>query len=139
VPSRQTLQEVGEEVNKNQGQRWLGNNLLKMLPDQKNLVIDGLRFPEDHAFFVEKFGPAFLHIYIDAPEDLRIERYVSQGFERAQFINGISHPVESKVTKLSTLAHTVIENKKSMKSFEAEIIRSISRIKNTSQGSIPCQ
>lgn len=139
VPSRQTLQKVGEEVNKNQGQRWLGNKLLKMLPDQEDLVIDGLRFPEDHAFFVEKFGPAFLHIYIDAPEDVRLERYVSQGFERAEFINSISHPVESKVIKLSTLAHIVMENRNSIKSFESDIIRTVNGIKNISRGSIACR
>jgi len=139
VPSRQALQEVGEEVNKNQGQRWLCNKLLEMLPDQGDLVIDGLRFPEDHAFLAEKFGPAFLNIYIDAPEEVRLRRYVSQGFDKAEFINGISHSVELKVTRLSTLAHIVVENISSIKSFEAEITRSVNRTKNTSEESLACR
>jgi len=139
VPSRQTLQEAGEGVNKNQGQRWLCNKLLKMLPDQGDLVIDGLRFPEDHASFVEKFGPAFLNIYIDAPEEVRLRRYVSQGFDKAEFINGISHSVEIKVNKLSTLAHIVIENKNSIKSFEAKIVRSINGANNLSEESLACR
>src|SRR5262249_6745992 len=50
TPSRETLQELGERVHREQGQRWLLQRLVVDLPTDQDLAIDGLRFPEDHAF-----------------------------------------------------------------------------------------
>src|SRR5262249_29923426 len=49
-PTRAALQEEGRRLHIRKGQRWLGTQLLKRLPSDGNYVIDGLRFPEDHAF-----------------------------------------------------------------------------------------
>ncbi len=40
--------------------------LLEMVWNE-GYTFDSIDFPEDHAFFVEKFGPAFEQIYIDKP------------------------------------------------------------------------
>ena len=71
--TRESLQRVGEEVYEGRGQRWLGLELIKRLPETGDLVIDGLRHPEDHSLLVEKFGADFLHIHVEAPESLRRE------------------------------------------------------------------
>lgn len=49
-PDRDTLQEIGDRVHHVPGQRWLSAQLLKRLPEGADIVIDGLRWPEDHAF-----------------------------------------------------------------------------------------
>jgi predicted nuclease with RNAse H fold/dephospho-CoA kinase len=119
--SRQTLQQTGQEINETKGQRWLGKKLIQMLPKRSNLVIDGLRFPEDHAFLVETFGPAFLHIHIDAPEATRLERYISDGGTKEEFVEANCHQVESSVLKLSSLAHVVLDNASDKESFREKI------------------
>jgi len=129
-PNRQSLQRRGEEVNKKEGQRWLCKKLLQMLPMQGNLVIDGLRFPEDHAFLVETFGPAFLHIHIAAPEVTRLERFISGGGTREEFFGAISHPVESSVSKLSALAHIILSNTSDIDNFKIQIADTISLRRN---------
>jgi hypothetical protein len=49
-------QAMGEQVNRSPGQRWLCQELMKRIPeDAGEVVIDGLRFPEDHLFLVERF------------------------------------------------------------------------------------
>jgi uncharacterized protein YprB with RNaseH-like and TPR domain/predicted nuclease with RNAse H fold/dephospho-CoA kinase len=107
--TRESLQQIGEEIHQGLGQRWLGSELIKRMPEGGHLVIDGLRHPEDRSFLAEKFGPDFIHIHINAPETIRRERYVSEG-TNAEFSNAIAHQVESNVPKLADLAHTTLEN-----------------------------
>src|SRR5437016_4149923 len=60
--NRSRRQAMGEQVNRSPGQGWLCRELMRRVPDDaRQIVIDGLRFPEDHAFFGEWFGPGFLH------------------------------------------------------------------------------
>jgi len=109
--TRESLQKVGQEVYESGRQTWLSSELIKELPEHENLVIDGLRHPEDHAFLSEKFGPDFLHIYIDAPEDTRMKRYQTSEGPRDEFITASSHPVEGNIPKLALLAkHTLIND-----------------------------
>jgi uncharacterized protein YprB with RNaseH-like and TPR domain/predicted nuclease with RNAse H fold/dephospho-CoA kinase len=137
--NRQSLQRKGEEVNKKGGQRLLCKKLLQMLPIQDNLVIDGLRFPEDHAFLVETFGPAFLHIHIVAPETTRMERIISNGGTKEEFFEAISHPVESNVSKLSSLAHIILSNTSNIDSFKMQIADTISLKYNMKGECLVCQ
>jgi uncharacterized protein YprB with RNaseH-like and TPR domain/predicted nuclease with RNAse H fold/dephospho-CoA kinase len=108
TPTRGVLQAEGERVHKQLGQRWLGRQLLNALPKRGNIVIDGLRFPEDHAFLTEAFGPGFVHIFLEAPEDERRRRYVERGGSCAEFDTACRHDVESKVQELSNTAHLVV-------------------------------
>jgi uncharacterized protein YprB with RNaseH-like and TPR domain/predicted nuclease with RNAse H fold/dephospho-CoA kinase len=138
-PNRQTLQETGQEINQTKGQRWLGKKLIQMLPKRGNLVIDGLRFPEDHAFLVETFGPAFLHIHIDAPEDTRLERYIIDGGTKEEFVDANSHQVESNVPNLSSLAHIIVDNASDMDSFKNEISKTVNLMQNDKGECLLCQ
>lgn len=118
--TRESLQRIGEEVYEGRGQRWLGSELIKRMPEAGDLVIDGLRHPEDHSFLIEKFGTDFLHIHIDAPEATRGERYLSEG-PSEEFTNATAHPVEANIPKLAELAHTTICNTAALDAFLSEI------------------
>ena len=125
-PDRATLQQLGNMVHRDPGQRWLNDQLLRRLDeDGEDIVIDGLRWPEDHAFWVERFGTAFRHIHVRASEDLRRERYPDAGRTPAEFDVASMHEVESGVRDLGTLAHVVAENDRTvedMRSLLAERI-----------------
>lgn len=108
--TRSNLQEFGDFVNKHKGQRWLGIELLKLLPIDKNLVIDGLRFPEDHAFLKETFGKNFYHIHLQAKLDNRKQRYYEKPENDKPFEDANAHSVENDVTKLSNFADIVLPN-----------------------------
>ena len=118
---RRALQEFGGKVNEEYGQRWLCQKLLRSLPEDQDLVIDGLRFPEDHAYLVESFGPAFFHIHVHASEEVRSARYVRMGHSAAKFRQASGHRVEAMVRYLGRLAHRRIANEGS----EAQFLGSV--------------
>ena len=110
-PDRATLQQLGNTVHRDPGQRWLNERLLCRLDgDGKDLVIDGLRWPEDHAFWTERVGTAFRHVHVSAPESLRRGRYPNAARTVAEFDSASMHEVESGVRELEALAHIVVEN-----------------------------
>ena len=110
-PDRKNLQEMGDFVNKVKGQRWLCNNLMnELFLNEKNIVIDGLRFPEDHAFMRERFGYNFKHIHLESDESIRKERFLKEERNNVRFEDAITHIVERDVNKLSKLADFVIVN-----------------------------
>lgn len=123
VVNRSTLQKLGEDIHRKPGQRWLSRQLVKRLPLTGNVVIDGLRFPEDHAFLTEYFGPAFCHVHVSAPENVRKRRYIGNGLPATEFETAIRERVESKIPLLGNSAHSHLINDKSLAEFESEIIR----------------
>ena len=135
--TRESLQRIGEEIHLGLGQRWLGVELIKRMPSDGNLVIDGLRHPEDHAFLSEKFGPDFLHIHIDAPEELRRQRYVSEG-SADEFTGADAHPIEANIPKLASLAHITVSNAGTLDNFLSTIERIINDY-SSEEGRIICQ
>jgi uncharacterized protein YprB with RNaseH-like and TPR domain/predicted nuclease with RNAse H fold/dephospho-CoA kinase len=139
--SRQSLQQIGLEIHRNPGQRWLCKQILQKLQNDlnvsheqmhdfyvndKNIVIDGLRFPEDHAFFVEKFGSAFLHIHLDVPVQTRLERYIERGGTKREFLEASSSLTEGNLTKLASLAHQVITNAEDLRFTFPDIFETVS-------------
>jgi predicted nuclease with RNAse H fold/dephospho-CoA kinase len=127
-PTREAMQEEGQRLHVTKGQRWLGAELLRSLPDGGNYVIDGLRFPEDHAYLAETFGPAFVHVHISAPASVREERYVERGASPAEFERAARHNVEAEVSKLQRLAHVVVTNEGSTEDLVASIRTALSRL-----------
>jgi dephospho-CoA kinase len=121
---RRALQELGEKVHRDPGQRWLSRQVIsRVSADAKFVVVDGLRFPEDHAFFAERFGPSFLHLHIEAPREIRKQRYLAVGLTEADFERGTSHPVENGVPLMANLAHMRLENSSSLESFKARVVQ----------------
>jgi dephospho-CoA kinase len=116
-PSRTALQKLGEEVNKNPGQIWLCEQLIQRLPTEGNIVIDGLRFPEDHFFMAHSYGDAFTHLHVQASIDLRAKRYISNEGSSLEFFEAIKHPVECSIESLANLAHVRILNESDLNKF----------------------
>jgi predicted nuclease with RNAse H fold/dephospho-CoA kinase len=134
--TRQSLQEIGEEVYENQGQRWLCKQLVERLPKEGNIVIDGLRHPEDHSFMVEKFGPDFIHIFIEAPEQVRRLRYIAEGGSEIEFESAMKHPVEGHISILATLANKTVINVSTKGEFEKAIVRVASTRTRRTKGNL---
>ncbi len=107
---RESLQALGHEVHVEPGQRWLNRKLHARLELAGDIVIDGLRWPEDHAFWVERYGPAYRHVHLQAPSHLRRQRYVADGLPAAEFDAASTHQVEGAVSNLKALAHFVVPN-----------------------------
>lgn len=126
---RSTRQSVGMELHESRGQAWLCEQALKRVGNAKFIVIDGLRWPEDHAFFVERFGNNFRHIHIRAPLEMRMSRSgadldieSSENFQQAD-----AQPVEAMIDMLGQLAAETIDNFGSIDQFEFEISRVINQ------------
>lgn len=118
---RGSLQEIGERVHVDPGQRWLSKRLASKMVGNARIVVDGIRFPEDHAYLVEKFGPRFFHIHITAPPRVRERRYSRTGASKSDFKKASMHSVEQQIPRLSTLAHSVIANDSSKVMFLKKI------------------
>ena len=106
---RLNRQDLGNEINASGRQRWLNARTVARVGAADRVVIDGLRFPDDHAFMVERFGSGFRHVFIDADADLRCSRY-EEGNSRVSFDEASSALVERRVAALRPLAQEVIVN-----------------------------
>ena len=107
---RFNLQREGQRINQKYGQRWLGQQLLAQLGSRKRIAIDGLRFPEDHAYLIEMFGSQFIHIHLIAPTKVRKVRCMRRDGKEFNFEKADSHDVERKVGLLKDMAGYVFEN-----------------------------
>jgi len=122
---RKALQQLGEQVHKDPGQRWLCWQLVRDLPENQDVVIDGLRHPEDHAFMIESFGPTFTHVYIDSPTHALLDRFILDGGSQDDFARAMQRPVEANVGRLAALAHTVVRNCGTLDEFRQKVLARI--------------
>jgi predicted nuclease with RNAse H fold/dephospho-CoA kinase len=106
---RSSLRAIGQDVNASKGQRWLGRRVLSGIDSRTDLVVvDGLRYPADHAFMVERFGSRFLHIHLHVEDEVRLRR-LAQRDGRPHYASGMPL-AESRLTVLRTLAHESWDN-----------------------------
>lgn len=125
APTREALQELGQRVNRSPGQRWLCRQAVLRHPEARVLVIDGMRFPMDHATLAEMFGADFVHLHITASIDVRRSRYVSSGRSADEFDIATKHPVESQIWSLRHLADYLVSNDGDLQLFRASLRRAI--------------
>jgi predicted nuclease with RNAse H fold/dephospho-CoA kinase len=128
---RESRQRVGAEINRTKGQRWLCQQVLERVGEQKLIVIDGLRFPEDHAFFAERFGSEFVHLHIKASDAFRAVRYHKNAQDGLAFEIADRQPVEAKIDQLSELATAVLYNESSVAELAKDVLNCV---KALSQG-----
>lgn len=102
-------QKIGAEIQETGGQRLLASHTIERVKGSEKIVIDGMRFPEDYAFLVEQYGARFRHIYIDADENVRHDRY-NNGPNKENFSAASNSNVEKRVCELQTLAHEIFLN-----------------------------
>jgi predicted nuclease with RNAse H fold/uncharacterized protein YprB with RNaseH-like and TPR domain/dephospho-CoA kinase len=125
VPDRATRQRVGTEIHQSKGQRWLCEKVLERVADRSLIVVDGLRFPEDHAFFVERFGSKFVHIHIKASDELRAVRYRQNEQDGVPFDAADRQPVEGKIDELSRLAGVILPNESSIADLATNLLNCV--------------
>lgn len=78
---RHHRQLLGAAINRDGRQRELAERTISRVAGAAAIVVDGLRFPDDHAFLKERFGFRFHHVHVSAPEEVRRGRYA----ERLEF------------------------------------------------------
>jgi dephospho-CoA kinase len=122
-PSRLSLQKWGSIIHSDYGQRWLNRRLFQTLPSEGNIVVDGLRFPDDHAFLREAYGPAFVHIHISAPFQVRDARFRIRAPDSPSLAEVQRSAVEQGVTELPALSDAQIYNVNTKARFLSEIER----------------
>ena len=115
--TRSNRQTLGEEINASGRQRWLNEQTIKLAGAAERIVVDGLRFPDDHAFMVERFGARFFHAYIDAPEETRRMRFELRDGDVC-FDKTSNAEVERRVDELRSSAHDVFVNDGDMPDIE---------------------
>lgn len=125
VPNRESRQRIGTLINETKGQRWLCEQVLERVSDKKLVVVDGLRFPEDRAYFVERFGSDFIHLHIDAEADVRATRYAGTEPDILSFAVADRQPVESKIDELGRLADAVICNDATIAELSEKVLNSV--------------
>ena len=115
---RSSLQQLGSRIHHDPGQRWLNQQLLASMPQGKDLVIDGLRWPEDHAFWVERFGPWFFHLHISTASSIREQRHLMDGHTSEEFDVASRHNVEHGTGLLEALSSRTILNDQALTTFK---------------------
>ena len=81
------------------------------MPKDENIVIDGLRFPEDHALMVETFGPSFVHLHIETSLEFLISRTKNRKINDIPIKEALNNPIESNIKDLKELSsHTIMND-----------------------------
>ena len=124
---RLNRQKLGIEINANGRQRWLSARTVARAGGADRIVIDGLRFPDDHAFMVEQFGAGFRHVFVDAETDVRRSRYEDGGSD-VGFEDASGAVVERRVAELRALADEVFLNQGERSAIEGWADRLLSRV-----------
>lgn len=122
-------QALGSQINAAGRQRWLADQTLQRAGNNPFIVVDGVRFPEDHAFLAERFGGNFLHVFVDADEQERRRRYM-QDADVDEFESAVAAEVEQKVALLKPLSHVVFANigsKLNVSQYSREVATMMSR------------
>jgi predicted nuclease with RNAse H fold/dephospho-CoA kinase len=128
VPDRASRQRVGMELHRTKGQRWLCEKVLKRVGGSRLVVVDGLRFPEDRAFFVEQFGSNFAHVHLTAPAQMRAHRYRQVGEDDSPFEVVEQQPVEAKVDDLASFASVVLDNEGSVAQLAEKVLNYVNAL-----------
>jgi dephospho-CoA kinase len=128
TPNSALRQTVGWELHGGKGQRWMAERVLEKVGRQSMIVVDGLRFLEDHAFFVERFGPRFVHLHVIAPAELRAGRYLQKQLDGRTFETADSALVEAEIPELGKVADIVLKNDASLDQLRVIAERSLDNL-----------
>jgi predicted nuclease with RNAse H fold/dephospho-CoA kinase len=137
LPSRQSRQRIGRELNRSKGQRWLCKRVLDCVRDRHLIVVDGLRFRQDHAFMIERYGPRFLHLHITACAELRRGRYDKEHPGDSSFDQADGDIVEREVDDLAHVAAVTIENVSDISDLEEAVVKVVETLIH--KGNVACR
>jgi dephospho-CoA kinase len=137
LPSRESRQRIGLQINRTKGQRWLCERVLNRVRYQALIVVDGLRFRQDHAFLTERFGARFLHLHVVAGTNHRRERYDREHLGDISFDQSDVDPVESEVDDLAQLAGVTVENSATLDDLRTAVGEIVEGL--AAKGGMPCR
>jgi dephospho-CoA kinase len=115
------LQQVGWNVMSGEGQRELNRRLIGQIQHGRDCVVDGLRHPIDFESLKNGFASRFFLIYIDTPAEIRFQRLRERYKSYADFVAADSHPVESNIELIVSLASAVLPGTLPMQEIDAEM------------------
>ena len=126
-PTRASMQELGLELHRTRGQRWLCARAIERAGSiYGRIVVDGLRWAEDSGYLRERFGGKFTHLHVRAPLAARTERARAAGRE-GELETSEAHEVESGIPALADLADATVDNDGTIAALERTIGRSFGR------------
>ena len=114
--TRSNLQKIGLEIASSGQQHQLARQVAEKIKNAPKAVVDGLRFPVDHAALTEIFGPAFLHIHIDCTPAILYDRGQARVEDVTQDI-ARTHLVEQEIQKVASLATYRVSNNGNLSEF----------------------
>lgn len=124
--TREELLRLGEQARQRPGgQRRLGQAVAAAVSDAPLGAVDGLRFPEDDALMRERFGPAFVHVHVEAPQDARRERFLGRGGAPHEYVTVSAGSAETGSDAMRALADHVVENTGTVDEFERALLAAL--------------
>ena len=119
--ARNQLQEIGWDVMARGLQAELNARLIASLDPAQSAAVDGLRHPTDFDSLYRSFGAAFGLVFLEAEEEVRYTRLKQRFGSRAAFHAADSHPVESHIDDLRSLASLRLSNETSMENLQRQL------------------
>lgn len=111
---RSKLREAGARIHVERGQRWLGTRVVEKINGFDCVVVDGVRFPEDRAFLIERFGSAYEDVYLAVEPETRRARFVRRLGSSDDFETADNDLTETGVTKIRERVENVFDNSGSL-------------------------
>lgn len=99
----------------------LNARLITKLDHSRSAAIDGLRHPVDFDSLSNAFGASFHLIFLDARQEVRLERLRSRFSTGEAFNEAESAPVEAHVDDLKLLASATIPNEGSLENLYRDL------------------
>lgn len=116
---RLALRVEGERLHASGRQTWLSHEVLARVREADRVVVDGVRYPEDSAFWTEQAGPAHFKVFVEADAAVRRSRY-SERADTAERFDEVDNSIsEREVDALRGLASIVFDNTGPMNAVEA--------------------
>lgn len=139
--TREVKQNLGNELRKQYGNDILVKIAVSFMQKNKDfLIIDGVRSPGESDFLRQKFGDSYKLIAIDAPQQIRFERFSKrrrdgdpQTFEEFVKLDerdqGKDEPeYGQQVGKCIEMADFVIQNDGSLEEFQQKVLEVVKQI-----------
>ena len=119
VPDRMLRQEVGWRLHVEKGQEWLCERAIDLVKGAKRIVVDGLRFPEDHIYFFERFGGRFVHIHIEAAKEIRAHRLSKANESDLSALE--ARPTEQEIEALRAMGRVIAKVEATLELLERKL------------------
>ena len=117
---RKILQDMGDKLDAETGGKWVLDELIKWLDQQKGLqgvVVDSVRIREQIEHINEFFWPHVTHIHLTAPKNDLENRFKSRqrsGLDKEMDYNKVKqNQTEKQIDELASISDLVIDTKRS--------------------------